>query len=462
MPALPRITHELIQRYNRPGPRYTSYPTVPVWQEGWFEPEYRVALAEEGQRSRPVALYLHLPFCRQLCTFCGCNRFVTNDATLVERYLSALMKEVEAVAQALGDRRQAAQVHWGGGTPTYLNVDQLSRVAQSIREHFDPMGGEEWAVEVHPRVTTREQLEALHQLGFRRLSFGVQDVDPQVQKAINRYQTLEQTWEAYQTARELGFSSINLDLVYGLPLQNRRRFRKTLLEVSRMRPDRLAIYSFAHLPWMFKAHERALREEDLPSPEEKVGIYLDTIQHFLDDGYEMIGMDHYALPDDDLARARDQHTLHRNFMGYTPLHGLAQIGLGVSAISDFGNSFWQNPKELPDYLEMMEAGKLEPRRGMLLDEEDRMRREVIEELMCQGELDLTRLEQAHRQHFGTALSKAAPRLRQLENEGLLVLGAERLSLTPLGRMFVRNVAMTFDRYLPESPSSSNPQFSQTV
>ncbi len=462
MPETPTITAEVVQRYNRPGPRYTSYPTVPIWQEGTFTEPFQESLAKEGGKDRAVALYVHLPFCKKLCTFCGCNRTITNDQQLVERYLNALEQEVAQVAAGLGTRKVAAQVHWGGGTPTYLNVAQLRRVAGILREHFDPAEGEEWAIEVHPRVTTREQLEVLHELGFRRMSFGVQDIDEDVQQAINRYQTLEQTRTAYESARELGYSSINLDLVYGLPLQNRRRFRKTLEEVSRLRPDRLAIYSFAHLPWMFKAHERALKREDLPSPDEKIGLYLDTIRHLTEDGYEMIGMDHYALPEDDLAEARRNRTLHRNFMGYTTLHGMAQIGLGVSAISDFGDSFWQNPKELNDYMETIENGRLEPRRGLQLDADDQMRREVIEELMCQGVLDYAALEARHGSPFSDLLAEVEPAMASLEAEELLTRDAGQLQLTPLGRLFVRNVAMAFDRYLKEQPSSEGPRYSQTV
>ena len=453
------VTPEMIQRYNRPGPRYTSYPTVPVWKEGEFADDYAASLHKEGQNEQPLSLYVHIPFCQQLCTFCGCNKYITNNQNIVEKYLTALELEIAGVAERLGQRKELAQIHFGGGTPTFLNPEQLSRVVEMIVSRFDALEDCEWAFEANPRVTTTKQLEVLYELGFRRVSFGVQDLDPAIQRAINRNQTAEQSWETLETARSLGYKSINLDLVYGLPLQTQHGFRKTLEEVNKMRPDRLAVYSFAYLPGMFKTHERAIKEKDLPTPEEKINIYLEAINFFAEAGYVMIGMDHYALPEDELAQALKNRTLHRNFMGYTTLHNMAQIGVGVSAISDFGDSYWQNPKELDQYMEETANNKLIPRRGLLLEKEDQLRRKVIETLMCHGEITIQDFEFLYELDFRQHFAEAWTQLEKFEEEGLVKLSPTKIELTPLGMLFTRNLAMPFDRHLK---AGGTPKFSNTV
>ena len=453
------VTPEMIQRYNRPGPRYTSYPTVPVWKEGEFADDYAASLHKEGQNEQPLSLYVHIPFCQQLCTFCGCNKYITNNQNIVEKYLTALELEIAGVAERLGQRKELAQIHFGGGTPTFLNPEQLSRVVDMIVSRFDALEDCEWAFEANPRVTTTKQLEVLYELGFRRVSFGVQDLDPAIQRAINRNQTAEQSWETLETARSLGYKSINLDLVYGLPLQTQHGFRKTLEEVNKMRPDRLAVYSFAYLPGMFKTHERAIKEKDLPTPEEKINIYLEAINFFAEAGYVMIGMDHYALPEDELAQALKNRTLHRNFMGYTTLHNMAQIGVGVSAISDFGDSYWQNPKELDQYMEETANNKLIPRRGLLLEKEDQLRRKVIETLMCHGEITIQDFEFLYELDFRQHFAEAWTQLEKFEEEGLVKLSPTKIELTPLGMLFTRNLAMPFDRHLK---AGGTPKFSNTV
>ena len=453
------VTPEMIQRYNRPGPRYTSYPTVPVWKEGEFADDYAASLHKEGQNEQPLSLYVHIPFCQQLCTFCGCNKYITNNSNIVEKYLTALEQEIAGVTERLGQRKKLAQIHFGGGTPTFLNPEQLSRVVEMIVSRFDALEDCEWAFEANPRVTTTKQLEVLYELGFRRVSFGVQDLDPAIQRAINRNQTAEQSWETLETARSLGYKSINLDLVYGLPLQTQHGFRKTLEEVNKMRPDRLAVYSFAYLPGMFKTHERAIKEKDLPTPEEKINIYLEAINFFAEAGYVMIGMDHYALPEDELAQALKNRTLHRNFMGYTTLHNMAQIGVGVSAISDFGDSYWQNPKELDQYMEETANNKLIPRRGLLLEKEDQLRRKVIETLMCHGEITIQDFEFLYELDFRQHFAEAWTQLEKFEEEGLVKLSPAKIELTPLGMLFTRNLAMPFDRHLK---AGGTPKFSNTV
>ncbi|MBC8257493.1 MAG: oxygen-independent coproporphyrinogen III oxidase [SAR324 cluster bacterium] len=444
------VTPEMIQRYNRPGPRYTSYPTVPIWKEGQFADDYAECLGNEGKIDQPISLYVHIPFCRQLCTFCGCNKYITNNKQIVEQYLTALEMEITGVAARLGGAKKLAQVHFGGGTPTFLNETQLRRVVRMIKSSFEVQDGGEWALEANPRVTSDQQLETLFELGFRRISFGVQDLDPAIQRAINRNQTVEQSWHTLETARGLGYQSINLDLVYGLPLQTPQGFLKTMEEVNRMRPDRLAVYSFAYLPGMFKTHERAIKADDLPSPEQKIEIYLEAIRFFAEAGYVMIGMDHYALPEDELALAQQNKTLHRNFMGYTTLHNMAQIGVGVSAISDFGDSYWQNQKELSQYMEEVADNQLIPRRGLRLEKEDQLRRDVIETLMCHGELLIPDFEMRYQLNFRKHFQKAWTELEQFQEEGLVNLSPEKIRLTPIGMLFTRNLAMPFDRHLPDN------------
>ena len=453
------VTPEMIQRYNRPGPRYTSYPTVPVWEKGQFHEDYVQCLQKESLKERPISLYVHLPFCRQLCTFCGCNKFITGNRKITEDYLSALDKEIDGVAKILHSRKKLAQIHLGGGTPTYLNPKQLERFINKITSRFDVQENSELAFEADPRVTTIDHLETLYGLGFRRVSFGVQDLNRDVQKAINRNQTAKQSWDTINNSRSIGYTSINLDLVYGLPLQTHQSFCKTLDEVGKMRPDRLAVYSFAYLPGMFKTHKRAIKDKDLPVPEEKIQIYLEAIRFFTEIGYVMIGMDHYALPEDELALALKNRTLHRNFMGYTTLHNMAQIGIGVSAISDFGDSYWQNNKDLYQYMNEASDKILNPRRGIKLDKEDQLRREVIETLMCHGEILISDFETRYEINFSKHFNNAWTELEKFAREGLVKLDSNKIDLTPVGTLFTRNIAMTFDRYLTESGSMN---FSKTV
>ena len=453
------VTTEMIQRYNRPGPRYTSYPTVPVWREGQFHDDYVQCLKKESLIDRPISLYIHLPFCRKLCTFCGCNKLITNNRKITEDYLSALDKEIDAVSEILQSRKKIAQIHLGGGTPTYLNPKQLVRVINNITSRFDLQGNSELAFEADPRVTSVDHLETLYELGFRRVSFGVQDLNVEVQKAINRNQTAKQSWDTIKNSRYIGYNSINLDLVYGLPHQTHQSFCKTLDEVGEMRPERLAVYSFAYLPGMFKTHKRAIKEKNLPSPEKKIQIYLEAIRFFTEIGYVMIGMDHYALPEDELTLALRNRTLHRNFMGYTTLHNMAQIGIGVSAISDFGVSYWQNSKDIHQYINESSNKILNPRRGIKLDKEDQLRREVIETLMCHGEVSIPYFETRYKIGFRKHFSNVWPEIEKFEKEGLVKLESKKIILTPVGTLFTRNIAMPFDRYLTEN---SIMNFSKTI
>jgi len=384
---------------------------------------------------------------------------ITNNKEITEDYLSALDKEIDGVSKILESRKKIAQIHLGGGTPTYLNPKQLERIINKITSRFDVQEHSELAFEADPRVTSIDHLEKLYQLGFRRVSFGIQDLNLDVQKAINRNQTAKQSWETINNSRSIGYTSINLDLVYGLPLQTHKRFCKTLNQVGKMRPDRLAVYSFAYLPGMFRTHKRAIKEKDLPIPEEKVQIYLEAIRFFTEIGYVMIGMDHYALPGDELALALKKRTLHRNFMGYTTIHNMAQIGVGVSAISDFGVSYWQNNKDIYQYINETFNKIHNPRRGIKLDKEDQLRREVIETLMCHGEIYIPDFETRYEINFKEHFNSAWPELEKFAQEGLVQLDSKKIDLTPVGTLFTRNVAMSFDRYLTESSSTN---FSKTV
>ena len=445
-----QISVKLVHRYNRPGPRYTSYPTVPHWERGQFNEDYAEYLQKEGKKETPLSLYIHIPFCSRLCTFCGCNHFITRDDNLVENYLQAVSDELRQTARLLGNRNRVKQLHLGGGTPTHLNVDQLQRLHKMVADHFDLDPDGEMALEAHPRVTRSEQLEALYALGFRRISFGVQDLDLKVQHAINREQTIEQTQHTFYKSRKLGYSSINMDLIYGLPCQTMETFQTTMETVNTMKPDRLAIYSFAYIPNMFRSHERAIKEEDLPSAEEKIAIYLASIQFFTQAGYRMIGMDHYAKPDDELAIAQKNHTLHRNFMGYTTLRGLTQIGVGVSAISDFGNGYFQKEKVLNTYLQGIVQGQIPTIRKRILNADDSLRREIIETLMCQCFLPVPEIEEKYQIDFCEYFKDAWEVMRIFEAEGLLELKPEGIELSQLGVLFMRNIVMPFDRYLDEN------------
>lgn len=451
------ISPEIIHRYNRPGPRYTSYPTVPLWEQGDFPDDYRSFLKKQGQK--PLSVYIHVPFCRRLCTFCGCNQFVTRDQELVRQYLDALETELDLVAKNLGERKVIKQLHFGGGTPTFLKIPQLRKVMAMIESRFDIDHSGEIALEANPRVTTAEQLETLYELGFRRISFGVQDLDSGVQRAINREQTLEQTQNTFYTSRKLGYDSVNIDLVYGLPRQTVATFRQTMEDVNRMRPDRLAIYSFAYIPNRFKTHRRAIKEKDLPVPKEKVSIYIESIRYLTSVGYKMIGMDHYAEPNDELAISQKNHTLHRNFMGYTTLKGLSQIGVGVSSISDFGTGYFQNEKDVHTYINKIRRKTFPVIRKKILTPDDVLRREVIETLMCHGHISVSDVEHKYNISFRDYFAKEQPLLEELEDEGFIILTPGVIKLTKLGVIFMRNVAMVFDSYL-EGMKTFN--FSKTV
>jgi oxygen-independent coproporphyrinogen-3 oxidase len=457
-------TAQLLARYDRPGPRYTSYPTAVSFDEGVGEEQYLECLARaDAEHHRPLSFYAHLPFCRERCLYCGCNVVITPHHRIARDYLANLLEEIELLAAHLPRRRLLSQLHWGGGTPTYYSAFELSRLMAAISEHFGFTRDAEIGIEVDPRATDPAHLETLGGLGFNRLSAGIQDFAPDVQAAIHRIQTFEQTRDVLVRARAAGFRSINVDLIYGLPLQTAAGFQRTLEQVLELRPDRIAVYSFAFVPWI-KGHMRNLPADALPGPELKLELLARALDTFTGAGYRSIGMDHFALPDDELALAADNGTLGRNFMGYTVQSAGDLVGVGVSAIGDVQGTLFQNDKKLVTYERAAAEGRFPIERGYVRDADDLLRRDVIQGLMCNGRVEFAGIERAHGVRFR---ERFRPELAELlapggaVADGLVTLAPGRLELTDVGRLFVRNVAMVFDRHLLAAGDGTN-TFSRTV
>jgi oxygen-independent coproporphyrinogen-3 oxidase len=455
---------ELLRRYDTPGPRYTSYPTAPQFSPGFDESDLRAMAATSNGDPipRPLSLYLHIPFCTSPCFYCGCNRIITRDTARGAAYLTRLYREV-AIASALFDRdRDVEQVHFGGGTPNFLTPAQIAEVMDVLQRHFSFAAPArlDCSIELDPRFITPDEVGALAAAGFNRASLGVQDFDPEVQRAVNRIQSVEQTLAIIDACRTHGLQSVNVDLIYGLPKQSLAGFSRTLDITLEARPDRLAIYSYAHLPSMFRPQQR-INAEDLPSPEVKLGLLQCAIDKLGEAGYVYIGMDHFALPGDSLAQAQQRGDLHRNFMGYTTHAESDLVGLGVSAISHIGPSFSQNPRDLGSWEQAIDQGRLPVWRGMRLEEDDVIRADVIQQLMCHGTLDYRDLGRRHVIEFTTYFADALQRLRPLQDDGLVELRPDGLQTTSRGRMLLRIIAMCFDRYLPTA-AASTPRFSRTV
>ncbi len=458
----PQVTLDLLRRYDRPGPRYTSYPTAVEFHEGFGADAYGARLrAAAANAGAPLSLYVHLPFCQSRCSFCGCSVIITNKAHVAEQYLTHLLREIRMAGDALGERRHVVQYHWGGGTPSYLAPEQMRRLHAEVTRHFDVDPAGELALEVDPRVTTREQLETVRALGFNRLSLGVQDFDDDVQRAVNRVQSVAQTRALVDHARRLGFQSVNVDLIYGLPRQSVTSFAETVRTVLDIRPDRVATYSFAHVPWI-RAHQKLLSVEELPSADVKLQLFVDARARFLGAGYRPIGMDHFALPTDDLAHAAEEGRLHRNFMGYTTRPAPDLIGLGVSAIGDVAGAFAQNTKKLSTYYAAVAAGRFPVERGYVLDADDTIRRHVVTQLMCNMQLERRDVERRFGVHFDAYFDLERRELA----DGPVAHGFLRdedgwLRVTPTGALFIRNVCMIFDRHLRRKRAESQ-VFSRTI
>jgi oxygen-independent coproporphyrinogen III oxidase len=460
----PQYTVDLIKKHDKPGPRYTSYPTANEFTEDFGSSDYAGRLAEAGTTSdQPLSLYIHLPFCNKRCSFCACNVVITKREDVVEKYLEYLPREIELVAGQLNGRNRVIQYHWGGGTPTHLNVDQMRSVQTAVNSHFEIDKDAEVAIEVHPPVTTHEQIDALRELGFNRLSMGVQDLDPTVQDLINRYQTVEQTRDMCYYGRQAGFTSVNMDLIYGLPQQTHESWRQTIETVIEMRPERIACYSYAFVPWI-KPHQKAITREMLPPPELKIELFLAAREMFLAAGYDAIGMDHFAVPEDELAQAASQSVLHRNFMGYTTKPAPDMLGLGISAIGDIGGAYAQNTKKLSRYYNALDVGELPIERGYNLSQDDAIRRTLISSLMCNMQVVFKRIESEFNIDFADYFDEEMELLGQSDSpvaHGFAELRDDGIFVTPLGRLFIRNIAMIFDPYLRRK-KTDGPVFSRTV
>jgi oxygen-independent coproporphyrinogen-3 oxidase len=436
------LTDALIARLDVPGPRYTSYPTVPEWTPACDGGRYEAHLLQAATNpSLPLSLYVHLPFCQERCTFCGCNVVVTKDKHRADEYIDHLALEMEMVAERLGQRRSVSQIHWGGGTPTFLDERQIAHLFEQITTHFSPVDDAEIAIEIDPVVTTRGQLELLRSLGFNRMSLGVQDFDPGVQRAINRIQTVEETQAIFEHARGLGFRGINFDLIYGLPLQTKASWARTLETVVEMKPDRLAVYSFAFVPEV-RPHQKRLAIHGRAEGRDKLELFTDAYDAFTKAGYVPIGMDHFARADDELARASVRRTLTRNFQGYTVKAAPDVIAFGVTAIGDVANAYFQNVAPVPKYYASIRARRFATERGIVLSEDDRARRAIIGQLMCNFFVDLG--------DEAPSFSRELEALKPLADDGLVHVRGSVIEVTRLGRMLVRNIAMVFDAYLSQN------------
>ncbi len=438
----------LIRKYDVSGPRYTSYPTADRFMEAFGERELRQWLAKRniGGISHPLSVYVHLPFCDTLCYYCGCNKVVTRDRARSAKYIKYLEKELALLAPHMGGERLTCQMHWGGGTPTFLAREELAELTAVLKAQFRFSESAECSIEIDPRRLEPGTLAFLAGLGFNRVSIGVQDFDPHVQKAVHRIQSEEVTRAAVEEARASGFRSVNFDLIYGLPRQTLDGFNQTLDKVIALDPDRIALYSYAHLPAVFKPQRRIL-PADLPSPETKVQILTLAIGRLTRAGYVYIGMDHFARPGDDLAVAQAQGRLQRNFQGYSTQRGSDLIGLGVSSIGNVGPTYYQNEKQLDAYYAALDAGRLPVARGMELTTDDLVRRAVIQALTCHFRLSIESIELAYLVDFRSFFAEEMSDLRRLEADGLIELADDWIVVTPRGRLLVRVVCMVFDRYL---------------
>lgn len=435
----------LISKYNIPAPRYTSYPTVPYWDESTFTPElWKQKLKEAFQEENAengISLYLHLPYCESLCTYCGCNKYITRNHQVELPYIEALLKEWKMYREMLGGTPQIAELHLGGGTPTFFSPDNLDTLISELLFDTEVPPNASFSFEAHPNSTSKAHLIVLQRLGFNRLSLGIQDFDPKVQEIIHRIQPVETVERVMADARRAGYFTINFDLIYGLPLQTRESMRETVAQVIRLRPDRISFYSYAHVPWIKGTGQRRYTEADLPDEQTKRALYEESRAAFEAAGYSEIGMDHFALPSDELYLSRDRGTLHRNFMGYTVNHSKVMIGLGASAISDCWTAYAQNEKTVGAYLQAIKEDRLPVFRGHVLDEEDLLLRPLILDLMCHFDSDLNEVKDR------PVISEALDRLHDLEEDGLVVVEDGHAKVTDTGRAFVRNICMAFDARL---------------
>lgn len=455
------ISIDTLRKYDRPGPRYTSYPTAPVWDEDFGHERFKgkVIGTNSGKDLPPLSLYFHIPFCFSLCFYCGCNSIITKKRGHAGEYISYLKKEMENISSYMDKGRKVVQLQWGGGSPDFLSPSEMESLYGSITDNFTIASDAELGIELDPRETTLEHLKTLKGLGFNRISMGIQDFDPSVQEAVNRIQPEEITRRMVGWCRELGFYSINADLIYGLPYQTVESFKRTIEKVIEINPDRIAVFNYAHVPWM-KKHQMVIREDTLPHGREKLEILKTAIEKFAEAGYVYIGMDHFARPQDELCIAQKEKTLYRNFQGYTTKAGCDLYGFGITSISMVGNCYAQNRKGLEDYYAAMNAGIMATYRGYELNHDDLLRRHIITRLMCDFELNKSDVEARYGVTFDDYFKRELKALEPFRDDGLLILHPEGVEITDSGRILIRNIAMVFDVYL-EVPGREM-RFSKTI
>lgn len=450
----------LINRYDKAGPRYTSYPTALELHDGFTDQDYRQHIAKSNKAGGPLSLYFHIPFCDTVCFYCACNKIVTKNRNHAEPYLDNLCKEIAMQGDLFDASRVVNQLHWGGGTPTFLSYPQMQRLMAVTREHFtlknDDSG--EYSIEVDPRETHGDTIKQLRDLGFNRISLGVQDFDPAVQQAVNRIQSEEQTFGVLDAARKEGFRSTNVDLIYGLPLQTVDSFAHTLDKMLAAAPDRFSVFNYAHMPTRFKV-QRQINDADLPSPDVKLAILQMVGAKLTAAGYVYIGMDHFAKPDDELAVAQREGKLHRNFQGYSTHSDCDLVGLGITSIGRVGDAYSQNAKELDEYDQLIGQGKLPVFKGVELDGDDKLRREIITQLICHFELDFCVIGQQFAVNFADYFAKEITALQPMQTDGLLALSIHGIKVTSAGRLLIRNICMVFDKYLAQKQQQ---QFSKVI
>jgi oxygen-independent coproporphyrinogen-3 oxidase len=439
---------DLIRRYDQSGPRYTSYPTAVEFDESFDAAAYRAACERSNHSGRPLSLYFHIPFCDTVCFYCACNKIATKDRSLAPPYLERIYKELALQSELFDKSRVVEQLHWGGGTPTFLSHAQMTELMDTTRRHFNLAGDDvgEYSIEIDPREADAAGVALLRRLGFNRMSLGVQDFDPRVQQAVNRIQTEAETMAVLEAARSEGFRSISIDLIYGLPFQTPESFARTLERIIAVDPERLSVFNYAHLPERFKP-QRRINEADLPAPEAKLDILQSTIERLTEAGYVYIGMDHFARPDDELARAQQAGTLYRNFQGYSTHADCDLIGIGVTSIGKIDNTYGQNRRGLEEYYADLDAGRLPVFRGIELTRDDLIRRDMITRLICHFELDIPSAEAAWDIRFDEYFADALMKLRDMAGDGLLEVDAHKIRILPRGRLLVRNICMAFDAYL---------------
>jgi oxygen-independent coproporphyrinogen-3 oxidase len=455
-----RVSEAFLSRYNRPGPRYTSYPTAPVWNDSFGPADLEKVHAQAEDAKSPVSLYMHIPFCESLCLFCACNVIIQKNKAVSPPYLEILKREITSVSRSVSKDRPVVQFHWGGGTPTYLTPPQIEDLFGFTRDHFSFSPDAEIGIEVDPRVTSRDHLETLRKLGFNRLSMGIQDFHPLVQKTINRVQPYELTAALIQCARDLGFNSVNVDLIYGLPYQTADTFAHTVDQILTLTPDRVALFSYAHVPWLKKQQNSF--EGHLPEGMQKFEIFRTGLLKFLEAGYLYVGMDHFAKPGDELAVSQQNRTLHRNFQGYTTKAGADLYGMGITAISGIQNAYAQNQRDIPTWEKAVNERGIATMRGYHLSEDDCLRRTVISRLLCHTIVLKEEISREFGIDFDRYFAEELTRLEPFREDGLIVLDPNEIRTTPLGRIFIRNAAMLFDPYLEKQHLNAKTLFSKTL